>query len=129
MTTATEVRKLKQNDYRNEEPVIVPPADIYETKNEYVLKADLPGVRKENLEITLMNNELTIDGKIADEHRGAENPKYREYTLCNYHRVFRVDDAINTGAITASLENGILTLTLPKSEEAKPKKIAITVEH
>jgi len=124
---ASEVTKLKKDQYNQEERVIVPAVDIFETDNEFVLKADMPGVTKENLDITLENNRLEINGAVpadAEEKR----LKYREFMLYNYHRSFTVGDNIDTQKIAAALENGVLTLTLPKSEKAKPRKIEITVE-
>jgi len=125
----TEVRKLKNDAYNREECVIVPPVDIYENENEYVLKADMPGVAKENLEIALNNNELTINGTIDRSAGSDEEPKYREFTMCNFHRAFQVSEAVDANAISANLDNGVLTITLPKSEAVKPKKIQIAVEH
>lgn len=123
---SNDVMKLKKDAYRQEERVIVPTADIYETDNEFVVKADMPGVTKENLDITLENNQLEINGKISAGTEG-DSLKYCEFRLYNYHRSFTVGDAINTGDIRANLENGVLTLTLPKSEKVKPRKIEIQV--
>lgn len=125
----TEVRKMKHDEYNREECVIVPPVDIYENENEYVLKADMPGVAKENLEIALNNSELTLDGKIDGSAGNGDEPKYREFTQYNYHRSFQVSGAVDANRISANLDNGVLTITLPKSEAVKPKKIQIAVEH
>ncbi|HOS40559.1 MAG TPA: Hsp20/alpha crystallin family protein [Spirochaetota bacterium] len=124
----TEVKKLKTDAYHCNECVIVPAIDIYEDANEFVLTADMPGVAREDLEITMKDNTLTVDGKVSPAYLSAEDLKYREYTLYNFHRVFQVDDAVNAGRITAKLDNGVLVITLPKSEKAKPRKIEITVE-
>jgi len=125
----TEVRKMKHDAYNREECVIVPPVDIYENENEYVLKADMPGVEKENLEVSLNNNELTVNGTVDGTDANGVEPKYREFLLHNFHRAFQVSEAVNANAIRANLDNGVLTITLPKSEAVKPKKIQITVEH
>lgn len=124
----TDVKKLKTDAYNCEECVLVPDVDIYESENEYVLKADMPGVSRDSLEITLKDTQLTLNGRISPDYRSAENLKYREYSLYDFHRVFQVDDTINGSEIAAALENGILTVTLPKSEKVKPRKIEITVE-
>ena len=105
--------------------VTVPPVDIYEDGSSYILKADMPGIAKEALEITLDNKELTIVGKVNRD--SAENPAYAEYAVNDYKRSFIVSENIDAAAITAALENGVLTLTLPKSEKAKPRQIAIAV--
>lgn len=125
---ANEVKKMRKDAYNCEECVIVPPADIYETAEEYVIKADMPGIRKEDLEITLEKNQLDIYGRVDGALKNEENLKYGEYRLENYHRTFVVGDGIDREKINASLENGVLTLTLPKSEKLKPKKIAIKAE-
>lgn len=125
---ATQVAKRTDKNLDKKDYCLVPPVDIYETDNEYVLKADMPGVSKENIEITFNNNELEINGTVDDAYTASDNLTYREFTLCNYNRKFLVSDKINVEGITASLENGVLTITLPKREEAKPKKIEIKSE-
>lgn len=120
----TETKKITGKD----EVVILPPVDIYETDDAFVLKCEMPGVEKDNVEILLNNNELNIRGKIADVAEDLGTLSYSEYRLCNYERTFRVGDNINGTAINASLDNGVLTITLPKTEKVKPKKIEISVE-
>ncbi len=121
----TEVNKIKTNNYNCDERVIVPPVDVFETQNEYVIKADMPGVDKQDVDITLDNDVLAINGKI-NQNGNETNLKYSEYSLYNFCRNFNVGKDINGDAIKASMENGVLTLTLPKKEEVKPKKIEIT---
>lgn len=125
----TEVTKLKKDVYDCEECIIVPPVDIYETESEYVLKTEMPGVTKDDIEITLNNKELEINGKISSENMKEDNLKYSEYKLHNYHREFTIGNGINKNSLSATLENGLLTLVLPKSEEVKPKKIEVKLEH
>jgi len=125
----TELTKIKRDAYNKEEVVLVPPVDIYETENEYVIKAEMPGVKKDELEITLEKDELEINGKLNGNMPDEKNLKYSEFKLFNYHRKFNVGDTIDRNALKASLENGILTLNLPKKEEIKPKKIEIKVEN
>jgi len=124
-----ELTKIKKDAYNNEEYVLVPPVDIYETENEFVIKAEMPGVKKDGVNITLDNNELEITGKINGNMPDGKNLKYTEFNLHDYHRKFNVADTIDRNALSAALEDGILTLTLPKREEVKPKKIEIRVEH
>ena len=121
----TEVNKIRTNNYNCDERVIVPPVDVFETENEYVIKADMPGVEKQDIDITLDNNVLAINGKVARDEDEA-SMKYNEYSLFNFCRNFNVGRDINGDAIKASMENGVLTLTLPKKEEVKPRKIEIT---
>ena len=101
-----------------------PEVNIAETKDGYVLEAEMPGVNKAGLELTLENTELTIVG-----HRHVE-PMAGEALLCesrqgDYRRVFELDPAIDTSKISARMEHGVLTLTLPKSERVKPRKITV----
>lgn len=103
---------------------ISPEVNIFETKDGYLLEAEMPGVTKSSLEITLENNELTITG-----HRQLQ-PLKAEAVFCesqnaDYRRVFALDPAIDTTKISARMEQGVLKLTLPKSERVKPRKIAV----
>ena len=102
-----------------------PLANIFETKDGYVLEAEMPGVNKEGLEITVENNELTINGRRTDVAFNAD-VVYRESRDLDYRRVFDLDPSIDSGKISAKIENGVLTLTLPKAESVKPRKIAVT---
>lgn len=111
---------------KNEECFITPVTDIYETENEYALKVEMPGVSKDNLEIVVENDELEIKGTLDSELKENDKQKYSEYSLHNYYRKFRIGEDVNKDAINAKLEDGVLTLTLNKSEEVKPRKIEIT---
>ena len=103
---------------------VAPEVNIYETKDGYLLEAEMPGVSKEGLEITLDGTEITITG-----HRVAETlpgeALLRERQVADFRRVFELDPAIDTGKISAKMQQGMLTLTLPKSERVKPRKIAV----
>jgi len=103
---------------------VSPDVNIVETKDGYVLEAEMPGVSKEGLEVTLEGNEMTIVG-----HRKNEvvtgTPLFRERALADFRRVFELDPAIDTARIAAKMEQGLLSLTLPKSEKVKPRKIAV----
>jgi len=125
----TDVKKLAKNDYNTEKPVIVPPVDIYETEEEYVIKAEMPGVAKDNIDVTLNNRELKITGRVNGNTTDGKNLKYSEFRLYDYNRRFNVGDDIDSDKMTAKLDNGILTLNLPKSEKVKPRKIDIRVEN
>jgi HSP20 family protein len=117
---------LQKNRTANEpsRDYAAPEVNILETKDGYVLEAEMPGVNKEGLEITLDGNEIVIVG-----HRSAEpvtgEPIFRERRLADFRRVFELDPAIDTGRIAARVEQGVLTLTLPKSERVKPRKITV----
>lgn len=101
-----------------------PEVNILETHDGYLLQAEMPGVSKEGLEITLEGNEITIVG-----HRREQTVKatllFRESYSADFRRVFELDPAVDTAKITARMEQGVLFLTLPKSEKVKPRKIAV----
>lgn len=103
---------------------VSPEVNIFESKDAYLLEAEMPGVSKEGLEITLEGNELTIHGHRSDDSVQAE-VIYRESRLADYRRTFELDPAIDTGRIQAQMQQGVLTLTLPKLEKVKPRKIMI----
>lgn len=104
---------------------ITPPVDIYETKEDVLLIADLPGVAKESLDIKITEGELTIE---ADAPVAEENSKkylHRERPWGSYYLAFTLSERIDQEKANAKVENGILTLTLPKHERAKPREIPI----
>jgi HSP20 family protein len=103
---------------------VSPEVNIFETKDGYVLEAEMPGVDKSGLEITLEGTELTLAGRRRAERPPGE-PLFRECATADFRRVFDLDPAIDTNRISARMEEGILTLTLPKSERVKPRKIAV----
>ncbi len=104
---------------------VSPRVNITETKDGYLLEAEMPGVRKEDLEISLDNNELTLLGRRQPEPQGFDL-LYRESNGLSYRRSFALDLTIDTGKIEAKMDNGVLKLHLPKAEQVKPRKIAIT---
>jgi len=103
---------------------VIPVVNISETKDGYVVEAEMPGVTKDGLEVTLEGNEITIVG-----HRSpgsvAGQVLFSECANADFRRVFEMDPAIDTARITAKMDQGVLTLTLPKSERVKPRKIAV----
>lgn len=104
---------------------LAPDVNIFETKDEYVLEAEMPGVKKDGLEITLEGNVLTLVGHRSDDPVAGELV-YRESRPADYRRVFELDPAIDVAKIHAHVDQGVLTLTLPKAERVKPRKIAVT---
>lgn len=105
-------------------PCVAPDVNIYETKDGYALEAEMPGVNKDGLEITLEGHEITIVGRRpAEVVSGAT--LFRERHGADYRRVFELDPAIDTSKINARMNQGVLFLTLPKSEAVKPRKIAV----
>jgi HSP20 family protein len=102
--------------------------DIYETENELVIKADLPDVNPQNLDIRVENNILTIRGERKFESKVNEDNYLRvERAYGSFSRSFSLANSVKTDDIKADYQNGVLTLSLPKREEAKPKQIKVTV--
>ena len=106
------------------ESYLTPLANIVETKDAYVVEAELPGVGKDGLEVTVENGELTIIGR-RGSYTGGGKALYRESRSQDYRRVFEIDSSIDTTRIGAKIEQGILTLSLPKAEAVKPRKIVV----
>ena len=122
---AQEKAPSSREDTRSQERYITPPVDIYERVDGLVVKADLPGVAKEDLDVRVENSLLTIRGKAA--HAAPGDPVYSEYGLVNFFRQFELNERVDQSNISADLKHGVLTLNLPKAEEAKPRKIEVKV--
>lgn len=110
---------------RSEERYVTPPVDIYENGDALIVTADLPGVSKENLDVRVENNLLTIRGKPS--HLAPGDPIYREYELASFFRQFELNEKVDQANISAELQHGVLTLRLPKAQEAKPRKIEVRI--
>jgi HSP20 family molecular chaperone IbpA len=108
---------------RHQERYVRPPVDIYETQEGLVVLADLPGVTKEALDVRVDHNVLTIRGHAR--HGVPGEAVYREYALVNFFRQFTLSEHVDQRQITAELKRGVLTVTLPKAEAAKPRQIAV----
>src|ERR1700755_791271 len=105
-----------------------PPVDIYETEHERVVKADLPDIKPEELDIRVENNILTIRGERKFEKKVDEKNYLRvERSYGSFARSFSLANTVNTEAIKADYKDGVLTLSIPKREEAKPKQIKVNV--
>lgn len=127
LTTQKKDNALSKERYEGQSPerFLVPEVDIYEGKDEYLLQAEMPGVSKDGLELTLEGNTLTIVGRRSYQLPRGASPVYRESQPWHFRRVFELDPAIDTGKINARMEQGVLHVTLPKSEKVKPRKITV----
>lgn len=108
---------------REPERYAVPPVDIYEREDGLVVVADLPGVGSDGLSVQVEQGVLTIEGKQSRE--ALSETLSREFVLAPFFRQFRVAEQIDTARIRATLRNGVLTLELPRAEQAKPRQIRI----
>ena len=107
--------------------VFTPSVDIFETDREITLLADMPGVTAKNLTIDLRENTLTLTGEVESAGGADEEGLMIEYETGKYHRHFSLSNVIDQSKIDARLNDGVLRLTLPKVEEAKPRKIEVNV--
>lgn len=103
----------------------VPYADIYETDQALTLVMEMPSVDKKDIDVDLENNILLINGKIDFTKYDGMEPVYTEYNVGHYIRTFTLSSKIDQEHITAQVEDGVLTLTLPKVKGAQPRRIAI----
>jgi HSP20 family protein len=121
---STTLQKEPRSNADRTTTFVSPEVNIFETQDGYVLEAEMPGVNKEGLEITLEGTEVTITG-----HRHVEplpgEALFRESNTSDYRRVFELDPAIDTAKVSARIDQGVLTLNLPKSERVKPRKISV----
>ena len=107
-----------------------PPVDIVETENELVLKADVPGVDMKDIDIQLENGTLTVKGERNFEKEEKNKGFHRmERSHGSFVRIFTVPDTVDSENVKAAYEAGVLTITLPKKEVAKPKTIKVQVSN
>jgi HSP20 family protein len=104
-----------------------PPLDVYQDKDSFTVVIDLPGLRKENIEISLREQNLTVSGKRPIEENTGEPGFRAERFYGTFQRTVQLPTQVDPNAVKASYQNGILKLVLPKSEAAKPKQIAVSV--
>ena len=121
----TLVRENRNTDQQRSEQFRAPVASVTEDGDVYMLNVEMPGVNKEGLEISVENNELTIVGRPSlPQIEGTLI--HRESRAENFRRAFELDPSIDTSKISARMDQGVLTLTLPKAEQVKPRKITVS---
>jgi len=103
----------------------VPTADIYEAENALTLVLEMPGVDKGNVEINVEAGVLSIEGRLDFSKYEGMQPVYTEYNIGNYRRSFTLSNKIDQDKISAEMKDGVLTLVLPKAEEAKARRIPV----
>jgi HSP20 family protein len=108
---------------------MLPPADVIENKDTFIVRTELPGLRKEDVKVTLQNNVLTVSGEKMKEQEEKNQTYYRvERSYGAFSRTFELPMPVDANNIKADFKDGILTIELPKVEEAKPKEILISVK-
>lgn len=119
------VRLVTESENRG----LVPTVDVSETDNEFIVRAEIPGVRKEDVSVTVENGVLTIiaESKSEPEKKEGEHLIRRERRLGKYVRSLQLGVDIDESGVKASHKDGLLQVTLPKAEEVKPKRISVDV--
>jgi HSP20 family protein len=125
-----QVQKKREHE-RNDDTTIrarvfLPTADIYETPDALTVILEMPGVEKGDVDVRLEGGELQIEGRLDLAKYQGLTPLYIEYNVGHYARSFRLSSHIDQAKIEASMKDGVLSLTLPKIEEAKPRAIKVT---
>ncbi len=125
-----QVQKKRELEGKEESTIpartFVPTADIYEDRDSLKVILEMPGVEKSNVDIRVEEGVLFVEGRLdVAKYRGLQ-PLYTEYNIGNYARSFRLSNAIDPDKIGAELKDGVLSLTLPKAEKAKPRTIQVS---
>jgi HSP20 family protein len=123
--TAKQDGHEEQAEYTRTGPVYRPNVDILELPNELLVHADVPGLRGEDIDINFEDGTLTLHGRVKSRQPSGTEFLSREYGVGDFYRTFRVSEEIDPAKITAECRDGVLTLHLPKSEAAKPRKIQV----
>lgn len=107
-------------------PSRTPLVGVRETADAVYLDADLPGVRADQLHLSVNDGVLTLHGQVGAAARAGFQPVHREYDEADFRRAFTLPDNVDTGAISAQAKNGVVTITLPKTKASQPRRIAVT---
>ena len=122
------VTRRRRGWLKPEMGVIVPNIEMYDRKNDIVLKAELPGVSKEDIDLTITKDSLTLKGEVKKEEEIKEEDYYAsERSYGSFTRTIALPAEVDSEKSKASFKNGVLEIVLPKREEAKPKEIKIEV--
>jgi HSP20 family molecular chaperone IbpA len=103
----------------------MPSADIFETEDALTLLLEMPGVAKDSVEVGIEDGLLTVEGRVEFGKYDGLQPVYSEYNVGPYRRSFRISSRIDQDNIKATMQDGVMTLVLPKVAEAKPRRIKI----
>jgi HSP20 family protein len=131
MAAAKDLEVQKKRPVQSQEestaPVnmFVPTTDIFETDDALNVLVEMPGVEKGNVDISVKDRILTIDGRIDFKKYAGMQPVYTEYNIGNFHRRFSLSNKVDASNIRAEMRDGLLMLTIPKAEEAKAQRIEI----
>lgn len=125
--TVQDKKELKsEGEHTTPTKCYVPATDIVESDDKLMMYMDMPGVEKKNVAIRLEKNVLMVEGRIDTEPYSELTPYYTEYNIGNYLRKFELSNKIDQAKIEATMDNGVLSLVLPKIPEAQPRTIQIS---
>ena len=131
MTETTELKTHEKKELSSKEEqtfpgkYYIPDTDIYETDDALMVVMEIPGVSNENIDIKIDRDQLTINSNIDLENYKNFKSVYTEYNVGNYSRSFALSNKVDQDKIEAHVNDGVLSLKLPKAEEAKPRKIPV----
>jgi len=129
MASKQDIRVQKKREVESETTVpvrvFVPTADIYETQESLIVNLEMPGVDKERVSIHVEDGILQVEGQLDFAQYEGLQPVYTEYNIGNYSRNFRLPNQVDQTKIEAQMKDGVLSLMLPKVEQAKPRKIQV----
>jgi HSP20 family molecular chaperone IbpA len=132
MATQQEVQVQQKREVENDRESTVPArrfvpvTDIFETDQALTVVLEMPGIDKSSVDVRVENDLLSIEGQVdLSKYRGLA-PLYIEYNVGNYARSFQLSSKIDQDRITAELKDGVMTVTLPKAEKAKPRRISVS---
>jgi HSP20 family molecular chaperone IbpA len=131
MVSTQELQVQKKREIENKEEttiparIFMPATDIYEAEDALTVILEMPGVEKSNVKIHVEDGALNVEGRLElAKYRGLQ-PLYTEYNIGHYSRSFRLSSKIDQSKIAAEMKDGVLSLKLPKIEEAKPRTIQV----
>jgi len=129
MSQELQVQEKRELEKKQESTIpartFLPSADIFETDQSLTLVLEMPGVHKNNVEISIEDNVLNVQGRLDFSKYQELQPVYTEYNIGHYRRAFTLSNKIDQAKISAEMKDGVLTLVLPKAEEAKPRRISV----
>jgi len=103
----------------------LPPTDIFESDDVLTIVMEMPGVGREDVDVNVENGILRVEGRLDFSKYEGMQPVYTEYNIGHYRRSFSLSSKIDQDRISAQMQDGVLTLLLPKAEEAKPRRISV----
>jgi HSP20 family protein len=132
MASAQELQVQRKREVEKKEEATIPArifmsnADIYETEDALNVVLEMPGVETDNVEIRVEDDVLSVQGRLdLSKYKGLQ-PLYTEYNVGHYARSFQLSSRVDQSKISAEMKDGVLTLKLPKAEEAKPRTIKVS---